>query len=99
MISAHNSRELAEKVLLRLLANGTIRSVSFPVTPFSLTICGTSSDDVLEQYALGNPVLPEVQEHLVICSACLDRLEEVDEFIAAMRSAAARCRGLKLKKE
>lgn len=55
------------------------------------------SDDVLEQYALGNLVPAEVEKHLLICSTCLDRLGEVDEFIAAMRAAAARCRGLKLK--
>ena len=55
------------------------------------------SDDVLEQYALGDPVLPEIEGHLLICSTCLHRLEGIDEFIAAMRSAAARCRGLNLK--
>jgi hypothetical protein len=56
-----------------------------------------TSDDVLEQYALGNPVPAEVEEHLLICSTCLDRLDVVDEFIAAMRAAAARYRGLNLK--
>jgi hypothetical protein len=28
------------------------------------------------------------EEHLLICSACRDRLESTDEYVAAMHSAA-----------
>ena len=31
-----------------------------------------------------------LEEHLLICSACRDRLESTDEYLAAMRSAANR---------
>jgi predicted anti-sigma-YlaC factor YlaD len=29
-----------------------------------------------------------LEEHLLICSECRDRLESTDEYVAAMRSAA-----------
>jgi len=48
------------------------------------------SDELLEQYAMGNPVPPETEEHLLLCFSCMQRLESTDEFIAAMRAASAR---------
>lgn len=49
------------------------------------------SDDWLEQYAMRT--LPEseattLEEHLLVCPACQDRLKATDEYIAAMRAAA-----------
>lgn len=49
------------------------------------------SDQALEQYALGR--LPEdelasLEEHLLICPGCQDRLAETDAFIRATRQAA-----------
>ena len=48
------------------------------------------TDEALEQYALGQ--LPDseaasVEEHLLICTACQDRLREADEYVAAIRAA------------
>ncbi len=48
------------------------------------------SDDQLELYALGR--LPEqstaaVEEHLLICVACQERLDEIEAFSLAMREA------------
>lgn len=50
------------------------------------------SEESLESYALGSleePVLGELEEHLLLCSQCQDQLKEIDTFQAAMRSAAA----------
>jgi predicted anti-sigma-YlaC factor YlaD len=33
-----------------------------------------------------------LEEHLLICSACRDRLEAMDEYVAAMRLAAVTIR-------
>lgn len=51
------------------------------------------SEDALEEYALG--LLPEeqvaeIEEHLLICPDCQQRLQETDEFIAVMREATRR---------
>ncbi|MCS7315333.1 MAG: hypothetical protein RMI94_08940 [Bryobacterales bacterium] len=51
------------------------------------------SEEALEEYALG--LLPEEQvaeleEHLLLCAVCQDRLRQADDFIAAMREAARR---------
>ncbi len=51
-----------------------------------------ASDEALEQYAmgsLGEPILGEIEEHLLLCSQCQNHLKEIDAFRAAMRSAAA----------
>ena len=53
------------------------------------------SDDDLERYAIGT--LPEtelapLEEHLLICSDCRDRLEATERYVVAMRAAAARVR-------
>jgi hypothetical protein len=50
-------------------------------------------EDLLESYAMGQ--LPETQacgleEHLLICHSCQNRLERTDEFIRAFRMAAAK---------
>jgi len=50
-------------------------------------------EEVLERYSMGR--LPEevaapVEEHLLVCETCQDRLEEVDAFVAAARAAARR---------
>jgi anti-sigma factor RsiW len=53
------------------------------------------SDDELERYAMGT--LSEsgcatVEEHLLACPQCQDRLESIERYVAAMRSAAAKIR-------
>jgi hypothetical protein len=51
------------------------------------------SDEALEQYAthsLPEPALAEIEEHLLVCSQCQERLEEIDAYVSAMRSAAKR---------
>jgi anti-sigma factor RsiW len=50
-------------------------------------------DDELEEYILG--ILPParldpVEEHILFCSACLDRAEEIESFILAARQAMER---------
>jgi len=55
-------------------------------------LCSNFCDDLLDLYALGR--LPdadtaEVEEHLLLCETCRDRLSETDRFIAALRCAAA----------
>jgi hypothetical protein len=58
-----------------------------------------ASDETLEGYAmgsLGEPVLAEVEEHLLVCPHCQEQLKEFDSYVAAMRNAAA---GLDLKDE
>lgn len=58
-----------------------------------LNIDGHASDECLEQYAMGSleePLLGELEEHLLLCSQCQDHLQEIDAYHAAMRNAAAR---------
>ncbi len=48
------------------------------------------SEDLLDQYALKK--LPEseaaaLEEHLLICPKCQDRLQLTEDFIAALRAA------------
>ena len=52
---------------------------------------GHISEDELELYAVSRG-LPEgqlavIEEHLLICEVCQDRLQELDEYVAAMREA------------
>jgi anti-sigma factor ChrR (cupin superfamily) len=52
---------------------------------------GHISDDWLERYAMGTlheAHVAKVEEHLLICHGCQDRLKATDEYIAAMRRAA-----------
>jgi hypothetical protein len=49
----------------------------------------------LEQYAMGTLPGPEIgplQRHLLICGDCRNRLRETDEYVTAMRAAAAKIR-------
>ena len=53
------------------------------------------SEDDLEKFAMRSLPAPEsdrLEEHLLICSACRDRLTATDGYVAAMRSAAAKIR-------
>ena len=54
---------------------------------------GHPPEDVLEAYALKR-LAPDLQagveEHLLVCEACQDRLAQIDVFIAAMNSAPQR---------
>jgi len=46
------------------------------------------SDDELEMYSMGRIAEPEsgrVEEHILICGYCQDRLQEADEFVALMK--------------
>lgn len=47
-------------------------------------------DETLERYSLGRlsePELGPVEEHLLVCAECQDKLVESDEFTGAMRQA------------
>ncbi|MCL5742619.1 MAG: hypothetical protein M1541_01640 [Acidobacteria bacterium] len=47
-------------------------------------------DDALEAYSLGRLVDTEaapIEEHLLVCAECRDRLTGWDDYIAAMRKA------------
>ena len=52
-------------------------------------------DETLEQYSmqmLAKPNLRVVEEHLLICTECRDRLQTTDEFVVSMKLAAAKIR-------
>lgn len=56
-----------------------------------------AAEDDLESYAMRTLPAPEVEsleEHLLICAECRDRLQATDEYVAAMTAAAlvGRCR-------
>ena len=54
-----------------------------------------ATDDTLERYSMRTLPAPEVEsleEHLLICSECRDRLESTEQYVAAMRAAAAKIR-------
>jgi hypothetical protein len=49
------------------------------------------NEELLELYSmgrLGEPKLGEVEEHLLLCDQCQDRLEEVDGFVKVFRQAS-----------
>lgn len=51
------------------------------------------SEDAIEQYAMNK--LPEsemepLEEHLLVCLPCQDRVQLADEFLAVLRAAANR---------
>ncbi len=53
------------------------------------------TDDALELYALGRLEdlrTEALEEHLLICEPCQERLDETDIFVRAMKGAAARLR-------
>jgi hypothetical protein len=48
------------------------------------------TDDQLELYALDwlpDSALPQLEEHLLICAACRERLDEIGAFALGMREA------------
>ena len=52
-------------------------------------------DDDVEQYSMGllpEEKLPQLEEHLLICAACRDRVEEHDSYLKAIRGAAVAAR-------
>ena len=51
-----------------------------------------ATEDDLERYAMRTLPAPEsdrLEEHLLICSACRDRLESTEQYVAAMKAVAA----------
>jgi len=51
--------------------------------------------DALESYAMGTLVdseLESLEEHLLLCPVCRQRVDEATTYVAAMRQAARRCR-------
>ena len=57
------------------------------------------TDALLEQYAIGKldePDLGFVEEHLLVCEQCRDRLTEQDDFVRATRAAARQLRDVPL---
>jgi hypothetical protein len=50
------------------------------------------SNTDLERYYLGmipdGPELAALEEHLLICGECVDRAEEVQDYVDAIRAAA-----------
>lgn len=54
-----------------------------------------ASEADLERYAMRSLPAPEsdrLEEHLLVCAECRDRLKATDEYVAAMRSAAGKIR-------
>jgi len=50
------------------------------------------ADDELERYSMGDLSEPEsggLEEHLLLCERCQQRLDETDAYVVAMRDAAA----------
>ena len=50
------------------------------------------AEDNLERYLMKTPPeaeLGRVEEHLLICHECQNRLQAMDEYVTAMKSAAA----------
>jgi len=51
-----------------------------------------ASENALEEYALGRllePELASLEEHLLLCDECRERLRAVDEFIQMLRVGLA----------
>ncbi len=55
------------------------------------------SDETLERYCLGMIVaeaeLAPLEEHLLTCASCVDRMEEEQRYIDTMRAALTELRG------
>ncbi len=52
--------------------------------------CTHIEEDLLERYAIGtlsSELLPEIEEHLLLCSTCQNRLIEADQLVRAFRAA------------
>lgn len=76
----------------------SVRTASRPASPdFGLKlgrvdVVRHASEEALERHAmgeLGEPDVANLEEHLLVCSRCQSRLRFLDEFVAAMRKAAA----------
>jgi len=54
------------------------------------------NDDAMEAYAMGKvgPDTVQIKEHLASCADCTEHLRETQDFVDAMRSAAALHRAL-----
>jgi hypothetical protein len=53
---------------------------------------GHPEDDVLERYSMGNleePVAESIEEHILVCASCQDRLDFTETYIRSMKSAMA----------
>jgi hypothetical protein len=49
-------------------------------------------EDLLEEYAFGRvaePLLGRLEEHLLGCAACQQRMHDIEEYVAAMKEGAA----------
>jgi hypothetical protein len=49
-------------------------------------------EDLLEEYAfrrVAEPLLSHLEEHLLICVPCQERLREIDDYVAAMKQGVA----------
>jgi hypothetical protein len=54
-----------------------------------------AGEEVLERYSMGTlrgGDLASLEEHLFICTVCQERLRETDQYVQAMRAAAAKLR-------
>ena len=54
---------------------------------------GHATDEIIEKFAMGK--LPEsevapLEEHMLVCHACQDRLEQMDSFLRATKAAVAK---------
>jgi hypothetical protein len=50
------------------------------------------SGDDLERYSMltvEEPEMGRIEEHLLVCARCRNRLHDTDEYVAAMTAAAA----------
>ena len=50
------------------------------------------NEDDLEEYALGRLTGVQgtwLEDHLLVCPTCQDRLAEIDEYVRVMKAAAA----------
>ena len=49
-----------------------------------------ATDDTLERHSMRSLPAPEsdrLEEHLLVCQSCRDRLTATDEYVAAMKAA------------
>lgn len=57
--------------------------------------CDRFSEDLLERYSLGIAKVEEcepLEEHLLLCSKCQDRLHVIDGYVSIVRAAASHLR-------
>ena len=55
------------------------------------SVLAHATEELLEEYSFGRisePQLGWLEEHLLICGTCQDRLQTVDGYVAAIRAAA-----------